>query len=124
VSAQLVLVVEDDHYIREAVREILVDDGFEVACAADGKEAFDLLSKAGLRPSAIVLDMMLPVMSGAELLSHMQNDEELRAIPVIVCAAGEYPQLRGVCQRIRKPFIYRVLLDAVAQVVAAPTGQP
>jgi CheY-like chemotaxis protein len=114
-----VLVVEDDHEIREALRGILIDDGFSVACARDGQQALDYLRQAQARPSVIVLDMMLPVMSGGEFLEQIKAEPELRTIPVLICSAGDYPELSGKLPRIRKPFIYRVLLDLISQITTS-----
>jgi serine/threonine-protein kinase RsbW len=90
-SGRAVLVVEDDDATREAECLLLRSQGYEVASAADGREALDRL-RAGLRPGAILLDLMMPVLDGYAFRAEQLRDPELGAIPVVVCsAAAELP---------------------------------
>ena len=66
-----VLVVDDDPDIRETLRDVIEMEGFAVVTAADGREAMDRL-RMGLRPSLIVLDLMMPRMSGWDLLTALR----------------------------------------------------
>jgi CheY-like chemotaxis protein len=80
-----VLIVDDDMTLREMYEDYLKASGFTVISAQDGEEG---LAKAGeSRPSAILLDLMMPKMNGIEVLRHLKADAELRAIPVIVFTA-------------------------------------
>ena len=58
-----ILLVEDDADIRDAIAYLLTDEGYEVACASNGREALSYLHD-GLTPSLILLDMMMPGMDG------------------------------------------------------------
>jgi CheY-like chemotaxis protein len=89
-----ILVVEDDGDLRDSVCEVLASEGFPTACAANGREALDWLLKNSA-PCAIVLDLMMPVMSGAELRAHLLKDPGLAAIPVIVLSALDEARQRG-----------------------------
>lgn len=82
----IVLIVEDDADIREAVRDLLEDYGYTVLEAANGKEALQLLAD-GAHPCVILLDLMMPVMSGWEFRSLQLQRPELAAIPIIVVSA-------------------------------------
>lgn len=78
-----VLVVDDEREIRESLEEFLVDEGYSVSVAADGAEAMDRL-RSEVPPQIVILDLLMPVMSGIEVYEAMQSDTRLAAIPVII----------------------------------------
>ena len=82
-----VLVVDDDKDIREAVGEILEDEGYPVALAKHGREALDYLSSHE-PPGLILLDLSMPVMDGATFRDEQRKDEALASIPVVVFSAS------------------------------------
>jgi CheY-like chemotaxis protein len=84
-----VLIVEDDPAIRMALSEALQDEGFDVAAAANGRQALDRLRTAPL-PSAIVLDLMMPVMDGWDFRNAQLQDPTLKQIPVVVVTAAGF----------------------------------
>ena len=84
-----VLVVEDDPAICSALSEALREEGFDVLSAANGLAALDQL-RAGPPPSAIVLDLMMPVMDGWDFRSVQLQDPGLRDIPVVVVTAAGF----------------------------------
>src|SRR5258707_3926198 len=74
----LVLVVDDDHDLRESLREVLEDQGFATLGACNGKEAIELLETRGQpRPCVILLDLMMPVMTGFDVLDRIRRDQSL-----------------------------------------------
>jgi CheY-like chemotaxis protein len=81
-----VLLVEDDAAIAGALGEALREEGVDVATAQNGREALQVL-RGGLRPSAILLDLMMPVMDGWDFRQEQLRDPDLREIPVIVVTA-------------------------------------
>ena len=81
-----ILLVEDDDDVREALADVLREAGYDVAWAADGAEAMRAL-RGGLRPSAILLDLMMPVMDGFQFRAEQESDPALAPIPVIVVSA-------------------------------------
>ena len=83
-----VLIVDDDVDIRETLTEILEGRGFEIVSAANGLEALKLLGSLATTPSAILLDLMMPIMDGYEFLEQVAKDPALAAIPVAVITAG------------------------------------
>ena len=118
-SRPRLLLVDDDDAIRESLREALEEDGFEVVTAANGREALDRL-RSSPRPSAILLDLMMPVMNGWEFRDAQLSDPSLRAIPVLVISAsGSSAQsLRlqlGDVELIPKPVPYGGLLKALGR---------
>ena len=108
-----VMVVEDDADIRALVAEVLEDDGHHVLQAANGQEALDLL-RGGASPALILLDMMMPVLSGAELLELMQDDRALSGFPVVVVSAfANEGNAKGVARFVRKPVSASTLRELV-----------
>jgi CheY-like chemotaxis protein len=82
----LVLVVDDEATVRRLVVDTLAT-GYELAEAADGIEALEAIAER--RPDAVVLDLMLPRLDGFGVLEHLQQDPELRTIPVVVLTARQ-----------------------------------
>src|SRR5205823_6111038 len=85
-----ILVVEDDPAVREAVQDALELRGFRVFAASNGYEALAFLH-GDERPSLIVLDMVMPVMSGRELLEAKSHDPAIADVPVVVLSAVADP---------------------------------
>jgi two-component system chemotaxis response regulator CheY len=114
-----ILVVEDDADIRTALSSILGEEGYAVSCASDGCEALELL-RAGLRPDAILLDLMMPVMSGPEFRAKQLEDPLLAAIPIVILTADgritEVARALGAAAAFAKPFELGDLLETVARL--------
>jgi CheY-like chemotaxis protein len=81
-----IFVVDDDVDTREMLREVLELDGYRVALAANGREALQRL-QSGLAPALVLLDVMMPVMSGAELLTELRRDPRFAHMPVVLVSA-------------------------------------
>jgi DNA-binding response OmpR family regulator len=106
-----VLVVDDEVDIREAVAELLADEGYEVLDAGDGAEA---LQKArAFHPSVVLLDLMMPGMNGWEFCQRRKGDPELERIPIIVLSALGRVQGIDAAGYLQKPFELDDLLSAV-----------
>jgi two-component system, OmpR family, response regulator CpxR len=113
-----VLVVDDDPDIRETLRFVLEDAGYSVYLAANGKEALDLLASMDHPPGLILLDLMMPIMSGDEMLRALRAVHALAAIPVTIVTASGAPMPREATGILKKP----VDLDALLRVVAKNCG--
>jgi two-component system, OmpR family, alkaline phosphatase synthesis response regulator PhoP len=113
-----VLVVDDEPHIGRIIRTRLEQDGFIVHLAEDGPDALTLLERER-SVALIVLDLMLPGMSGIDVLRSIRQDERWKTLPCIVLtAAGQDAQLRdaeslGVSEIMTKPFSPRRLLARV-----------
>ena len=81
-----VLLVEDNRDALSGLYMLLSNAGFSVLMAENGDEALFLIDR-GVRPDVIVLDLMMPKVSGWDILKQLQQDPELREIPVIVVTA-------------------------------------
>lgn len=112
--------VDDEPHIGRIIRTRLEQDGFVVHLAEDGPDALALLAQ---EPSValLVLDLMLPGMSGGDVLRAVRQDPRWRRLPCIVLtAAGQDAQLRdvealGVSEIMTKPFSPRRLLARVRE---------
>ena len=114
-AAPLVLVVDDDPDILEAVCEILSMEGYRVAEARHGAEGLERV--AAERPALILLDLMMPVMDGVAFVEALRARHPGAAIPVVVISADGNPQrAEGLGARafLAKPFDIEVLLSEVA----------
>jgi two-component system, chemotaxis family, chemotaxis protein CheY len=116
-SGQLVLIVDDDAAIREAVAELLTLEGYRTAMAANGAEALSVLA-GGARPALILLDLMMPVMDGFQFRSRQQQDPKLADIPVIVFSAGRAAGAIDAAAQLPKPVDLDHLLATVAEHAA------
>jgi CheY-like chemotaxis protein len=83
----VVLVVDDDHGIREVLSEVLGDAGYQTVTASDGARALEYLRQASALPRVVLLDLMMPVMTGWEFRLAQQQDPRLAPIPVVALSA-------------------------------------
>ena len=116
-----VLIVDDDPDIRDAVGECLRYEGYDVHSAADGRDALARL-EYGLRPDVILLDLMMPVLNGFDVLEALKSRPEWKSIPVVIVSANrgyEAEDLSGAVSILRKPVNVDRLLAAVEQAVAS-----
>ena len=102
-----VLVVDDEYINREILRNMLSEE-YDVICAENGQQALDILQDSADRISLILLDLMMPVMNGEEVLKACRSDRNLLRIPVIVMTQeedAEVPSIRaGADDFIKKPY--------------------
>jgi two-component system, OmpR family, phosphate regulon response regulator PhoB len=123
---QTVLVVDDERDIVELVRYNLVQAGYRVVSAPDGRQAIDVARRD--RPDLIVLDLMLPILPGAEVARILKQDEKTRAIPIIMLTARGEEVDRvvgfelGADDYVVKPFSPRELVLRV-QAILRREGQ-
>jgi CheY-like chemotaxis protein len=102
-----VLVVDDDSNIRKMIIASLRREGYLFLEAPNGRDALDLMRTE--HPDVVVLDLMMPVVSGWDVLRERQSDNDLNSIPVIVVSANRDPELatvadKGICAFLPKPF--------------------
>ena len=122
-----VLVVEDQEINRDILGMILEDD-YDVLYAENGAEALDMI-RANLNSlSIILLDLMMPVMDGFEVLERVRADEEMRHIPIIVLTAEKNAELKalqlGAADFLTKPYdMHEVILARVGRIVELSEGR-
>ncbi len=116
-----ILVVDDEEDILELVRYNLVSDGYEVICAASGEEALELVRQDAV--TLILLDLMLPGISGLEVAKLLKRNKETRHIPIImITAKGDETDIVagleiGADDYITKPFSTKILSARVKAVL-------
>ena len=101
-----VLIVDDDELIRETLCELVEMAGCTALVAANGKEALKVMAEH--RPCLVILDLLMPVMTGNELLEVMRQEPALAQVPVVISTSAPDRAPPGV-PIIRKP----VNIDAV-----------
>jgi phosphate regulon transcriptional regulator PhoB len=112
-----ILVIEDDPDIVELVRYNLENEGYEVASAADGRSGLDLLRRSDY--DLVVLDLMLPQLSGLDVCKEIRREKKLEALPVIMLTARGEEADRviglelGADDYIAKPFSVREMVARV-----------
>ena len=115
-----VLVVEDDDDCREVLSSLLGEEGYRVQTAASGAEALDALARMSGPPRLLLLDLIMPGMSGFEFLRAMRRAPLLARVPVVVHSGlGEDPALDpppGITCWLRKPVQIDALLNVTRQL--------
>ncbi len=103
-AANKILVIDDSRVIRNMVRDMLPEESFEIIEAADGIKGLEAIKHN--RPWMIILDFILPRMSGFEVYEHLQQDPELSRIPLVIMSGRK----EEVTSKIPEPFDDRYLV--------------
>ena len=113
---KLILIVEDEYEVSEAIASILEDEGYGVASCADGIEAQNYLKDHV--PSLIISDVMMPRCDGYALLKFIRGNKSLNRVPVILMSAAIPKKPDTGCDRfMKKPFSLDTLLDNVESAI-------
>lgn len=121
-----VLVIEDEADLANLVRVNLDLAGYATRTARDGAEGLTEIRRDP--PDIVLLDVMMPVLDGWQVLRSLQEDDELSDIPVVMLTALSEERdliqghLQGAVRYITKPFEMRVLLQTVEQALRTPTA--
>ena len=123
----LVLVVDDQEINRDAL-EVILEEQYEIICAENGQEALEIMRRRGGELSIVLLDLMMPVMNGFEVLQTVREDEQLRQIPIIVLTAEKSAELQalqmGAADFITKPFdMHEVIRARVGRIIELSEGR-
>ena len=118
----MVMIIDDDPDLVCDLSELLESEGYEVATASDGLDALNQL-RQGLRPSAILLDLMMPRMDGWDFRHEQLRDDELKEIPTIVLTAAGFSKASvmaqfGSIEFVPKSAGHAVLLRTLRQSCA------
>jgi CheY-like chemotaxis protein len=118
--SRTVLIVDDDADFRATLAEALEEEGWDVMRAQDGARGLEVLGAC--RPNVVVLDLMLPVLSGWDVLRMAREREDLKHIPVIVVTSSHAPKPVGAQRFLRKPLSLEQLMRAMDELCprAAP----
>jgi DNA-binding response OmpR family regulator len=119
---ETILVVEDEPTTKALILYKLKNSGYAVDCVSDGTEGLDYLEKS--TPDLIILDLMMPLMSGKEFLIIMRQNERYRNIPVIILTAKTLERdiveglSLGADDFVKKPFSPSELAARVRALLA------
>nr|WP_153868776.1 MULTISPECIES: response regulator [Myxococcaceae] len=121
------MLVDDEHAIVDALQGILEDEGYRVLTAAHGREALARLAEA--KPDVALLDVMMPVMGGRELLAHLRASPEWSRLPVLMMSAVPREVLERqeggalACDAfLEKPFDLGTLLATLDRLAGPEKG--
>lgn len=117
VGRRAIMIVDDDDAIREALEDVLSDEGYEVVGMSDGQQALDYL-RAEKRPSAILVDLWMPVMDGWKFLDALLDDPRFSHIPLVVLTAARDQRARDlrVSEVLTKPVQLQQVLGTLERL--------
>ena len=122
-----ILIVDDEEFILNLLRNGLTENGFDVITAPDGFEG--ILSVEDHKPDMVISDIMMPRLSGLDFLKALKNNKETRNIPVILISARDEVEIvqkglsMGAVDYITKPFkINEIVGKLLELLVAESTG--
>jgi two-component system response regulator len=128
VAAHKILVIDDSRVIRMRVQEMLPKGNFEVLEAKDGIEGLNLIKQE--LPNLIMLDFLLPKMSGWEVFQQISTDASLQSIPLVVMSGRKeevtekLPEPFEYFEFIEKPFEKADLMEAIKAAMAKARKRP
>ncbi|HEY9666599.1 MAG TPA: response regulator [Coleofasciculaceae cyanobacterium] len=120
-ASHKILVIDDSKVIRMRVREMLPPGNFEVLEAKDGVEGLNLIRQE--RPNLIMLDFLLPKMSGWEVFQHIQTNTDLQTIPLVLMSGRKEEVAEKIAEPfeyfafVEKPFEKKQLVDAIKEAM-------
>jgi CheY-like chemotaxis protein len=109
-----VLVVDDDREITSSLSGLLRDEGFQVRVANNSLRALELLEES--KPDFLILDVVMPIMTGTELLLKLQRTPGLDSIPVVLMSALPFDvdnSTHNFVEFLKKPFSIDQLLSVI-----------
>lgn len=113
-SCKNILIVEDDHAIRQMMKDVLELNGYKIHTASDGSEGIQVLQKILPQPCLVLLDLMMPGTNGWQFLDVQRSDPSFASIPVVVCSAyKESAKAVAPSAIVEKPIQLEALLGAV-----------
>lgn len=127
-ASHKILVIDDSSVIRSMVRDMLPKGNFEVLEAKDGLQGLNLIQQE--RPNLIMLDFLLPKMSGWDVYQQIQTHKELQSIPLVLMS-GRKEEVTEKLQEpfeyfefVQKPFDQRQLIEAIKTAMAKAKRRP
>jgi two-component system alkaline phosphatase synthesis response regulator PhoP len=123
--AKKILIVDDTPAMVSLISDVLLQAGFEVVTAEDGKEGLAAVAKHG--PDLLILDISMPVMSGLQVLRRLREESATGLLPVILLTGRDGHSdvlegwMGGADRYLTKPCSMEELLEAVQQMLEEPT---
>ena len=117
-----ILIVDDEFGIVEALASLLEDEGYRVVTAANGEDGLARLENE--QPNLVLIDLMMPIVDGQEMLRIMRSTSAYESIPVIVMSAApksgavmRSEKAHEISAFLRKPFDLQTLLDTLVPLI-------
>jgi CheY-like chemotaxis protein len=126
-AQKTVLLAEDDLEIRDILQDLLEAEGYDVVPASHGRQALEFLQGArggDKLPDLVVLDLMMPLVDGHQVLDTMKSDPTLSTIPVVVLSAVARERPVGAAAFLRKPIPLQKFFDTIKGFVEAGLPRP
>ncbi|MCB1210106.1 MAG: response regulator transcription factor, partial [Verrucomicrobiales bacterium] len=121
-----ILIAEDDDHTRDALREVLTMEGFEVVAASNGTAAFE--SFLSERPNIVCLDVMMPGMNGYEVCKRIRKVDEAVPILFLTAKSEEIDKVLGLelgaDDYLTKPFSMKEILARLRAILRRSSRQP
>lgn len=127
-NSTTILIADDDAFIRRPLQWMLEQEGFATVAAADGDACMEQLQASP--PDLVILDVMMPGQDGFEICRRMQDDAQLRSVPVILLSARgrEHDRDRGLAlgasEYLTKPYSPADLLGRVRSLLESAQADP
>jgi CheY-like chemotaxis protein len=116
-----VLLVEGDAEVRDLLQDCFELLGYDVIPAGSGKQALDYLSvERAAAPDIVLLDLMLPIVSGWQVIEHIRRDPGIATVPVVVITAATRDKPTGASALFRKPLQMQALIETVRRYLDNP----
>jgi DNA-binding response OmpR family regulator len=113
-----ILVVDDEFGIADTLSSVLTDEGYRVMVAMNGEEGLARMGE--VKPDLVIVDFMMPVKSGPDMVREMKASAELAGVPIILMSAVSESMVREECEFtafLRKPFDIDKLLATIASIL-------
>jgi CheY-like chemotaxis protein len=119
-----VLIIDDEEYIRDLIKEVLLSQGHEFELADGGVKALELLRKKAV--DLVIVDRNMPGMSGIEVVQLIRQNPKTKGIKILMCTGSSVTKeideafAAGADDYVLKPLSFPALLGKVAKALAAP----
>ena len=121
-----ILIVDDEFGVLEVLEFILSDAGFTVVSALNGQDALARLEET--TPDLAIVDFMMPILDGSEVIKAIRSDQRLRDIPIILASALPEKTIRERCDGytafLRKPYKTEQLMEEISKLLDHSTSKP
>lgn len=104
-NAKNILICDDDDLLREFYSRVLKSQGYKTLSATNGDEGIDVLENSGVEISLAIVDLLMPIRTGWELIEYMKNSDKLKDIPIVAVSGlatsfDEFEKVKDACHAV------------------------